>query len=106
LRHVTHELALLRALEWRCGVSSDDQVKLVAELKRVNEALWDIEDAIRECERRHDFGPDFVSLARSVYKVNDRRAVIKKQINILHSSDIVEEKFYASQSQRTRGIEF
>jgi hypothetical protein len=106
LHHVTHELALLRALTSRCGPSSDDHAKLVAELRRVNETLWNIEDAIRECERRHDFGPDFISLARSVYKVNDRRAAIKKEISILHGSDIVEEKYYAPQSQLTRGVEF
>ena len=106
LRHVTHELALLRSLESQCGPSSDDHANLVAELKRVNETLWDIENAIRECERRHDFGPDFISLARSVYKVNDRRAAIKKQINILGGSDIVEEKYYAPQGRLTRGVEF
>ncbi len=64
------------------------------DLKLVNEQLWDIEDAIRDCEVNRDFGPKFVGLARSVYTTNDRRAEIKRQINILLGSPIVEEKSY------------
>ena len=67
---------------------------LEAELKRVNEALWQIEDSIRECEARQDFGPKFVALARAVYQNNDKRAEIKKTINILSNASIVEEKSY------------
>ena len=68
---------------------------LKAELKQVNEVLWEIEDRIRDCERAQDFGPDFIALARSVYKTNDRRAAIKRQINDLAGSTIVEEKSYS-----------
>jgi hypothetical protein len=95
LAHVTQELVLLRELEAECGSSNADHLRLVAELKRVNESLWDIEDAIRECEHRGDFGANFVALARSVYKTNDQRAALKKELNRLHGSAIVEEKSYS-----------
>lgn len=71
-------------------------VRALAEsLQRVNEALWDIEDAIREKEASAQFGADFVGLARSVYRMNDRRAAIKREINRLLDSELVEEKSYA-----------
>ena len=69
--------------------------RLATELRSVNEALWQIEDDIRECESRQDLGLRFISLARSVYKTNDRRAALKRQINELLDSAIVEEKSYA-----------
>ncbi len=68
---------------------------LFARLKRINEALWDIEDAIRAQESDARFGARFVALARSVYKTNDERAAIKRQINALLNSELVEEKSYA-----------
>ncbi|MBL9080878.1 MAG: hypothetical protein JNK76_03680 [Planctomycetales bacterium] len=70
----------------------------VAELRQVNETLWDVEDEIRECERNRDFGDHFVQLARSVYLQNDRRAALKRRLNELVSSRIVEEKSYARYS--------
>ncbi len=97
LKNVNHELALLQALAGGRG-SVSGHAELVAELKTVNEALWDIEDRIRDCEREKDFGPRFVALARAVYQTNDKRAHIKKQINVLSGSDIVEEKSYAATS--------
>jgi len=60
----------------------------------VNCELWDIEDHIRDLERRKDFGNDFIETARSVYFKNDRRAEIKKEINIITSSGLTEEKSY------------
>ena len=66
------------------------------DLEVVNKELWSIEDDIRECERQKDFGDKFIQLARSVYIKNDRRAEIKKEINLLTNSDIVEEKSYES----------
>jgi hypothetical protein len=66
------------------------------DLAEVNKELWDIEDDIRECERRKDFGDKFIQLARSVYISNDSRAKIKKEINLMTNSDIVEEKSYES----------
>lgn len=68
------------------------------ELRRINEALWQIEDEIRACEAAKDFGPRFIELARSVYKQNDRRALVKKKINTYCGSNIVEEKSYTQTS--------
>ena len=67
---------------------------LRADLAGVNRDLWEIEDAIRECERRQDFGPRFIALARSVYRANDQRAEIKRNINALTGSRLIEEKSY------------
>jgi hypothetical protein len=67
---------------------------LEAELKSVNEGLWVIEDDIRACEAVKDFGPGFIELARSVYIQNDKRAELKKKINILCEARIIEEKSY------------
>ncbi|MFO1426458.1 MAG: DUF6165 family protein [Steroidobacteraceae bacterium] len=64
------------------------------ELQRVNEALWDIEDRIREKEAAHQFDAGFIELARAVYVTNDERAAIKKRINLALGSRIVEEKSY------------
>lgn len=61
----------------------------------MNARLWDIEDAIRTCEREGDFGPRFVALARSVYGENDVRAALKRAINTLANSALIEEKSYA-----------
>ena len=69
---------------------------LTAQLKQVNEALWDIEDEIRDCERNQDFGQRFIELARSVYIRNDERSAIKRQINLLLGSQFTEEKSYAN----------
>ena len=65
-----------------------------AELKAVNESLWEVEDQIRDCERRKDFGPRFIELARAVYHQNDRRAEVKRRISQLLNSGLVEEKSY------------
>jgi hypothetical protein len=67
---------------------------LIAQLTEINAALWDIEDGKRDCERRQDFGPKFIELARRVYIDNDRRSAVKRQINTLVGSEIVEEKSY------------
>jgi hypothetical protein len=65
---------------------------LTGELKKTNESLWAIEDEIRDCERQRDFGQRFVELARAVYRTNDRRAEIKREINLSAGSAIIEEK--------------
>ena len=69
---------------------------LTAELKRINAALWEIEDDIRDQERAGTFGQAFVDLARSVYRTNDLRAATKREINELLNSAIIEEKSYSS----------
>lgn len=68
---------------------------LRAELYAINAALWEIEDEIRICESRGDFGPRFIELARAVYVTNDQRATVKKKINLAVGSRLVEEKSYA-----------
>lgn len=95
LRHVRRELEALEAARERLDDGSEALARLTAELKEVNEALWEVEDALRELERAGDFGPRFVELARSVYHRNDRRAALKRQVNELLGSEIVEEKSYA-----------
>ena len=70
--------------------------KLIAELKATNLALWTVEDLIRDHEREGNFGEKFVQLARSIYRINDERAAIKRRINILLDSAIVEEKSYSN----------
>jgi hypothetical protein len=67
---------------------------LVEELAGVNRALWDAEDALRDCERRADFGRRFIALARSVYHANDRRAELKRSIDALLGSRVADEKLY------------
>jgi hypothetical protein len=69
---------------------SPELESLIGELKAVNQALWQVEDAIRECERNQDFGPSFIELARRVYQTNDRRAELKRQINQLLGSRLIE----------------
>lgn len=66
----------------------------VNNLMQVNRILWNIENNKRECERNKDFGDNFIQLARSVYIMNDKRANIKKDINMKYGSDIIEEKSY------------
>ena len=75
---------------------SDKLKQLMNELKSVNEDLWDIEDDKRSCERIEDFGDSFIKLARSVYITNDKRMGIKRAINDLLGSEIVEEKSYVA----------
>ena len=64
------------------------------ELANINGQLWDIEDWIRDCEREKRFDAEFIQLARSVYVTNDRRSNVKKIINTITGSELVEEKSY------------
>lgn len=72
----------------------DSLKQLYLKLAEINSNLWDIEDWIRDCEREKRFDKEFVELARSVYFTNDKRSEVKKEINILTESDLVEEKSY------------
>ena len=69
---------------------------LYLDLKSVNQKLWKIEDDIRELERIKNFGDEFISLARQVYFTNDERSRIKKEINLISGSSMIEEKSYES----------
>lgn len=94
LENVRRELKLLVGTRDEKVSPSARLDDLSAELKKVNEELWIIEDDIRDCERAKDFGPKFIDLARAVYFTNDKRAALKKEINLLTGSSIVEEKSY------------
>ena len=88
-------LALTEVRDTTIKVS--DQLRLLSdELKTINEMLWKIEDDIRDCEQNREFGENFITLARSVYKTNDERAQIKRRINLLLGSKLVEEKSYTA----------
>jgi hypothetical protein len=68
---------------------------IVEELAGVNARLWEVEDELRSCERRRDFGESFIEQARSVYRLNDRRSALKQKINQVLGSEAGEEKVYA-----------
>lgn len=93
--HVEAELAALSKPFFAAIDDSPAFRSHFVRLKQVNETLWQVEDDIRDCERRNDFGPDFVALARQVYLTNDERATIKREINVLLHSPLIEEKSYA-----------
>jgi hypothetical protein len=95
LKNVRLELEVLEKARRAAVPELPEAARLTAELKTANEALWEIEDAVRDCERHGDFGPRFIELARSVYRTNDRRAALKRQINDLFGSRIIEEKSYS-----------
>lgn len=95
LSNVQRELTELRLVCGRRVDLQDPQIEsLQHRLRQINELLWDTEDAIRRCERLQDFGPAFIRLARSVYHQNDERADVKRRINQLVGSRLVEEKQY------------
>lgn len=94
--NVARELALLQGVRAHTVPANERLETLYGQLKAVNEALWEVEDRLRDCERRKDFSADFVEDARAVYRSNDRRAALKREINTLLGSELVEEKSYAS----------
>lgn len=73
---------------------TDAMTSCIEELANINEELWDIEDEIRELEKKSDFNDRFIELARNVYLTNDRRSAVKKKINIMTGSAVIEEKSY------------
>ena len=96
LKNILKELNTLNEQATKIDISDklslDDQVK---KLQYINEELWDIENFKRECEANKDFGENFIKLSRDVHFKNDIRAEIKKEINLLSNSIIVEEKEYS-----------
>ena len=94
--NIQNELDALLPLVAGDGFTTVEMQGLMAELKSVNEALWDIEDDIREKEAAKSFDAEFIKLARAVYVTNDKRAEIKKQINLATGSALIEEKSYES----------
>ncbi len=93
--NVSRELYALQAVRDRAVPRAEGLDALCERLRTVNEALWDIEDDIREKERRQEFDAEFIRLARSVYRTNDQRAALKRELNALTGSTLVEEKSYA-----------
>ncbi|MCP4389635.1 MAG: hypothetical protein GY802_15165 [Gammaproteobacteria bacterium] len=92
--NVKTELDMLSQV-WNEAVEADAEIiALTEELKSINEALWEIEDDIRDEERNRRFGERFIELARAVYVTNDERANAKKKVNLHLNSTIVEEKSY------------
>jgi len=100
VKNVNLELELLESL-WDGSVyqSSALVVKKRAELKSINEELWVIEDDLRLKESKSEFDQDFIELARSVYLTNDRRASVKREINLEVGSKLIEEKSYQDYSR-------
>ena len=97
LANVRKELTLLE--KTLSSLDIDDPQKLetlMADLKDVNEEIWDAEDIVRAHERSDDFGPDYIATSRRTYRNNDRRASLKRQINVLLKSTLVEEKSHAA----------
>ena len=94
--NIQNELDALLPLVAGDAFTTDQMRGLMAELKSVNEALWSIEDDIREKEAAKSFDVEFIRLARAVYVTNDKRAEIKKQINLATGSAWIEEKSYES----------
>lgn len=92
LENVTKEFLYLHEIVFaKLNVSHEEQY---VRLLEVNRELWDIEDKIRDKERDQEFDIEFIELARSVYFTNDKRAEIKKEINLKYNSTFVEEKSY------------
>ena len=92
LKNVDKELKLLKKTLQDKNLEID--IDLINNLKEVNNNLWEIEKNIRIKESNQKFDKEFIQLARSVYKVNDKRASIKKEINQKYNSELVEEKSY------------
>jgi len=92
--NVKHEMAELTRIADAALPTGPDLRSLWQQLYDINARLWVIEDDIRACEAESDFGPRFIALARAVYQTNDHRAAVKKAINLLLGSAIIEEKSY------------
>lgn len=105
--NVAAELACLQAVAARHGLDEDPRLsELETALIAVNETLWKLEERIRRCEIDGSFGVDFVKLARAVYCTNDERARLKRRINDISGSALIEEKSYWTVSDRgTAGVQ-
>lgn len=95
LENVARELETLRRTWSSSTFAREDLAGEIAELKRINERLWEIEDDIRDKEAAGAFDEEFIRLARAVYFTNDERAAVKRRINVKVGSALIEEKSYA-----------
>ena len=96
LENIHNELSALEQIRQNHGLCRADLEEKGRALRIINQSLWEIEDRIRDCERNQNFGPNFVELARAVYMTNDKRAAVKREINAMFASTIIEEKSYSS----------
>lgn len=96
LENIKREWETLTAARDGAIKPTDELERLTRELKESNVRLWEIEDDIRDCERDKDFGDKFIELARGVYVNNDKRSRLKREINELLGSRLIEEKSYAA----------
>jgi len=94
--NVARELESLLEIRARAGLVAGDVDGLEEQLFQVNGRLWDIEDQLRSLERENKFQERFIELARSVYRLNDQRSTLKRKINEVTGSGIIEEKSYYS----------
>lgn len=92
LKHVEYELELLS--DKMQELQLEKASAFIEDIKEVNTVLWEIEDQIRVKEKSGDFDQEFISLARSVYKTNDERFLVKNKINEFYGSNVVEVKSY------------
>ncbi len=95
LENVEQELKKLQSIVTQNGPKTMETIQLEGELSQINQQLWGIEDKIRDKERANSFDDEFIQLARSVYITNDERSSIKRKINDMLGSELVEEKSYA-----------
>ena len=95
LENVEQELKKLQSILTQNGPKTMETIRLEGELRQINQQLWGIEDKIRDKERTNSFDDEFIQLARSVYITNDERSRIKRKINDMLGSELVEEKSYA-----------
>ena len=95
IKNVQREYGILNAIFFEQKELKTMLSGLQNELQKINEELWEIEDKIRDKERSQVFDQEFIKLARSVYFTNDKRADIKRKINMLCSSELIEEKSYS-----------
>ena len=94
IKNITFELNLLNKTLSKLNIKSQNINELFNKLKKINSQLWEIEDKIREKEKYNSFDDEFVELARGVYRTNDKRSKIKKEINLNLKSEVLEVKSY------------
>lgn len=99
LANVKRELGLLRDLWEGLDVSRSELTPIVEALRAVNTSLWQVEDRLRAMEASGSFGEGFVEAARAVYRLNDQRAALKRDINLKLGSELMEEKSYHGDAQ-------
>ena len=93
--NIENELNVLNRVRATIVTSNFKIDDLIEGLTDVNERLWNVEDKLRDCERRQEFSATFIELSRSVYRLNDRRAELKRELNSRLGSELVEEKIYS-----------